>query len=37
MGMLEIEKRCYEQGLERLAGIDEVGRGPWPGRFVRPR
>ncbi len=31
MGMLEIEKRCYEQGLERLAGIDEVGRGPLAG------
>lgn len=29
--MLEFEEKYYRQGLQRIAGIDEVGRGPLAG------
>ncbi|MEW4353702.1 ribonuclease HII [Streptococcus pneumoniae] len=32
--MLTYEKALYEQGLELIAGIDEVGRGPLAGPVV---
>lgn len=32
--LLLYEKRCYEQGYELVAGIDEVGRGPLAGPVV---
>ncbi len=32
--MLFYEKRAYQQGLRRVAGIDEVGRGPLAGPVV---
>ena len=33
-GMLAYEKECYEQGIDLIAGIDEVGRGPLAGPVV---
>ena len=27
-GMLAYEKECYARGMELIAGVDEVGRGP---------
>ncbi len=32
--MLEFEQALYAQGVERIAGIDEVGRGPLAGPVV---
>lgn len=32
--MLSYEKGCYEQGIDLIAGIDEVGRGPLAGPVV---
>lgn len=32
--MLEFEKNLYTQGIELIAGIDEVGRGPLAGPVV---
>lgn len=31
---LQFEKRCYAQGYIRIAGLDEVGRGPLAGPVV---
>lgn len=31
---LEVEKTLWKQGLEFIAGIDEVGRGSWAGPLV---
>lgn len=31
---LEIEKELYEQGIDLIAGVDEVGRGPLAGPMV---
>lgn len=33
-GMLAYEKECYERGMELIAGVDEVGRGPLAGPVV---
>ncbi|MFS9049226.1 ribonuclease HII [Streptococcus parasanguinis] len=33
-GMLAYEKECYARGLELIAGVDEVGRGPLAGPVV---
>lgn len=33
-GMLAYEKELYEQGINLIAGIDEVGRGPLAGPVV---
>ncbi|MFC1700235.1 ribonuclease HII [Patescibacteria group bacterium] len=30
----QFERKLYEQGIKRIAGIDEVGRGPLAGPFV---
>lgn len=32
--MLLYERRAYHQGLRRVAGIDEAGRGPLAGPVV---
>ena len=32
--MLEYERRCWMQGLVRIGGIDEAGRGPLAGPVV---
>jgi ribonuclease HII len=32
--MLEVERSCWESGLQHVAGIDEVGRGPLAGPVV---
>ena len=34
MDLLQYEKELYEQGLELIAGVDEVGRGPLFGPVV---
>ena len=33
-GMLAFEKECYARGMELIAGVDEVGRGPLAGPVV---
>ena len=33
-GMLAYEKECYALGIELIAGVDEVGRGPLAGPVV---
>ena len=33
-GMLAYEKECYARGIEFIAGVDEVGRGPLAGPVV---
>ncbi len=33
-GMLAYEKECYVRGMELIAGVDEVGRGPLAGPVV---
>ena len=33
-GMLAYEKECYARGMEPIAGVDEVGRGPLAGPVV---
>ena len=33
-GMLACEKECYARGIEFIAGVDEVGRGPLAGPVV---
>ena len=33
-GMLVYEKECYARGIELIAGVDEVGRGPLAGPVV---
>ena len=33
-GMLAYEKECYACGMELIAGVDEVGRGPLAGPVV---
>ena len=33
-GMLVYEKECYARGMELIAGVDEVGRGPLAGPVV---
>ena len=33
-GMLAYEKECYVRGIELIAGVDEVGRGPLAGPVV---
>ena len=33
-GMLAYEKECYAHGMELIAGVDEVGRGPLAGPVV---
>lgn len=33
-GMLAYEKECYTRGIELIAGVDEVGRGPLAGPVV---
>ena len=33
-GMLAFEKECYARGIELIAGVDEVGRGPLAGPVV---
>ena len=33
-GMLAHEKECYARGMELIAGVDEVGRGPLAGPVV---
>ena len=33
-GMLAYEKECYARGIELIAGVDEVGRGPLAGPVV---
>ena len=33
-GMLTYEKECYARGIELIAGVDEVGRGPLAGPVV---
>ena len=33
-GMLAYEKVCYARGMELIAGVDEVGRGPLAGPVV---
>lgn len=33
-GLLKYERRCYRQGYQLVAGIDEVGRGPLAGPVV---
>ena len=32
--MLAYEKECYARGIELIAGVDEVGRGPLAGPVV---
>ena len=32
--MLSYEKSLYAQGIELIAGVDEVGRGPLAGPVV---
>ena len=32
--MLEHERVCWAEGIQRLAGVDEAGRGPWAGPVV---
>ncbi len=32
--MLAYEKECYARGMELIAGVDEVGRGPLAGPVV---
>ena len=32
--LLEYEQELYEQGIEYIAGVDEVGRGPLIGPVV---
>ena len=34
MNMLEYEKKYWSQGIENVAGIDEVGRGPLAGPVI---
>lgn len=31
---LDIEKKLWDQGYSRIAGVDEVGRGAWAGPVV---
>ena len=33
-GLLAYEKECYARGMELIAGVDEVGRGPLAGPVV---
>lgn len=33
-GMMAYEKECYGQGIQLIAGVDEVGRGPLAGPVV---
>ena len=33
-GMMAYEKECYARGIELIAGVDEVGRGPLAGPVV---
>ena len=33
-GMLAYEKECYARGIDLIAGVDEVGRGPLAGPVV---
>ena len=33
-GMLTYERECYARGMELIAGVDEVGRGPLAGPVV---
>ena len=33
-GMLAYENECYSRGIELIAGVDEVGRGPLAGPVV---
>ena len=33
-GMLAYEKELYTQGIQLIAGVDEVGRGPLAGPVV---
>ena len=33
-GMLVYEKECYARGIDLIAGVDEVGRGPLAGPVV---
>ena len=33
-GMLTYEKECYARGIDLIAGVDEVGRGPLAGPVV---
>ncbi len=32
--MLDHERACWSAGIQRLAGVDEAGRGPWAGPVV---
>lgn len=32
--MLDYERACWSTGIQRLAGVDEAGRGPWAGPVV---
>lgn len=32
--MLQFEQDAWAKGLQRLAGVDEAGRGPWAGPVV---
>ncbi|TAN37476.1 MAG: ribonuclease HII [Verrucomicrobia bacterium] len=32
--MLDHERVCWAEGVQRLAGVDEAGRGPWAGPVV---
>jgi len=34
MDLLEYEKKLYADGIELIAGVDEVGRGPLYGPVV---
>jgi ribonuclease HII len=32
--VLAHERDCWRAGIQRLAGVDEAGRGPWAGAVV---
>jgi ribonuclease HII len=32
--VLDHERACWSTGIQRLAGVDEAGRGPWAGPVV---
>src|SRR5687768_13563015 len=32
--MLEFERKCWKQGYQQVAGVDEAGRGPLAGPVV---
>ena len=34
MDLLEYENKLYDEGIEYIAGVDEVGRGPLYGPVV---